>query len=362
MSRRIADLWRADRAYSEACRLARAGEPAAAVKAFDRVLATHPKHARARCQRARALAAAGRPGDAVRAAREASELAPRNHAPLLFLGQIQYDSGHVEEARKALSRAARLDAENRLVQAYLGLTLLAIGRMAEGAELLEAHLLYANEGLEGRLLTLAEQYLWERKAQARSLEEQLTPDEGARETGPVGLGLRLASAVRRVFLLPLAALRGRKHRLALLAEEAMSVGDLDGATALLKEAEKAGADTEWAALGLASVFMQARKPEAAVEQVARLGERAHDDPEVAILMGEALFEAGRYADARGPLEVAAARFSREFAPPYFRGLCEIALGRPRDATRWFTQTCERLNPHIAKKRLAEMIRVGKLQG
>jgi tetratricopeptide (TPR) repeat protein len=354
------ERWRADREYSRASRLARAGKPGEAVKAFDRVLAVFPNHARAHGQRALALAAAGRVGDAVRAAKQAANLAPGSHAPLLILGQIHYDAGRFEEARKAFSAAARLDPENRLVQAYLGLALMAMGRAKEGAGLLKDHLLYANTGLEGRLLTLAEQYLWAHREQAKSLEEQLAPEEGGRDLRPAGFGLRLASAMRKLVLLPLAALRGRRARLALLVEEALSVHDLEGAIGALRAAGGAGADPEWVALSLAGVYMQLRKPQSAAEQLASLPGEAREDPGVAVLVGEALFESGRYEEAREPLAVAAERFTREFAPPYYRGLCEIALGQPQAATPWFIQSCERLHPHIAEKRLQEMLRVSGL--
>ena len=355
----ILTCWRVDRDYFRACRLARAGQPGEAAKAFERVLAVYPKHARALAQRALALAAAGRVGDGVRAARQAAELAPRNHAPLLFLGQIQYDAGRFEEARKAFSAAARVDPENHLVQAYLGLALLALGRRKDGSELVKAHLLYANEGLEGRLLALAERYLWEHRDRARSLEDQLTAEEGGGDSRPAGLDLRLLSAVRAMVLLPLVLLRGRRARLILRAEEAMSVRDFEGAITSLRAAGEAGADPEWVALSLAGAYLQLRKPEAAAEQVGRVSEEARRDPGVAMLAGEALFGAGRYAEAREPLGTAAARFTREFAPCYLRGLCEIALGQPQAATAWFVQACERLNPHIAGKRLEEMVRVAK---
>jgi len=38
-------------------------------------------------------------------------------------------------------------------------------------------------------------------------------------------------------------------------------------------------------------------------------------------------------------------------------MCEIALGQPAAAAKWFVRACERLNPHIAEKRLEEMARV-----
>ncbi len=161
-------------------------------------------------QRARALAAAGRTAEAVRAARHAAELAPKSHVPLLVLGQIHYDAGAYDEARKAFRQAAERDPENQLIQAYLGLTALAMDRFEEGAPQLKRYLLYGYERLEARVLALAERYLWEHRDHAHTLEEQLTVDEGARDTAPAGLVLRGISAVRFVLLLaPGAAARGK---------------------------------------------------------------------------------------------------------------------------------------------------------
>ncbi len=353
----IARWWRADREYFRAARSLRGGEPAEAAKALDGVIDAFPKHVRAHLQRALALAATGRTGEAVRAARRAAELSPKNHAAFLFLGQIQYDAGQYEEARKAFSAAARVDPENRLVQANLGLCRLALGRTQEGAELLKAHLREGNARLQGRALTLVEQCLWERRGQARSLEEQLTPDEGGREEAPAGLSLRLISALRTVVLWPMARLRGKVAMAMLEAEEAMSVGGWARAIEALRQAEEAGADPEEIALAMGQAYLEQRNAEAAAQQLARLPEAARGRPEVAALMGAALFESERYEEAREPLAAAAERFSREYVPCYYCGLCEIALGQPKAAREWFTQACERLNPQIAEKRLEEMVRV-----
>jgi tetratricopeptide (TPR) repeat protein len=349
--------WKARRAYSAAFGLARAGKAGEAVKAFDQVVNALPRHARAHAQRALALAAAGRSGEAVRAAHRAAKLDPQNHAPLLFLGQIHYDARNLEEARKAFLAASRLDPQNRLVQAYLGLTLLASGQIQEGAGLLTTHLRYANTDLEGRLVTLTEQYLWERRGEARPLEQQLTPDEGGPEEGRAGLGLKLASAVRTAVLYPLARMRGRAPAYALIGEEALSVRDFDAAITAFRKSEEAGADLEDTALALGQVYLEARNARAAAQEFARLREETRNDPRVALLVGAASFDAGRYEEAREPLAIAAARFTRDFAPCYFRGLCEIALGRQKAALPWFIQAAERLNPHLAEKRLEEMLRV-----
>jgi Flp pilus assembly protein TadD len=349
--------WRADREYSEGSRLLRSGQPGEAVKAFDEVLTAFPRHARAQIQRARALAAAGRTGEAVRAARQAAELAPKRSAPLLVLGQVQYDAGHLEEARKAFAAAARLDPENPVVQAYLGLTLVALGRFEEGESLLRDHMLYGYEGLEARLLTLSEQYLWDHREQSRSLEQQLTPEEGGHEEGPAGFGLRFASAIRTVLLWPIARLRGRAAALRLQAEEAFSVREWKTAIAVLQEAEKAGADSEEIAASLGVAYLEAQSPQAAAEQFLRLPEETRREPDMAMMVGAALFDAGRYEEAREPLGIAAERFTRDFLPAYFRGMCEIALGQPKAALRWFGMAVERLNPHLAQKRFEEMVRV-----
>ena len=353
----IAARWRADRDYFKGCRLLRAGKPSEAVKAFDRVIAAFPKHHRAHLRRALALAAAGRAGEAVQAARKAADLAPRSHAPLLFLGQIQYDAGHYEEARKAFSAAARLDPENRMVQAYLGLALLALGHQEQSAELLREHLLFGYEGLEGRVLALAERYLWQHRDQARSLADQLPPEEAGREEARAGFGLRLASAIRMLILWPLARPRGRAAVSWLQAEEAISVRDWEKAIASLRQAEQAGADPDHLAAVLGQAYLEAGKPEAAAEHLARLPEDRLREPELAALAGFAFFESGQHEQARKPLEIAAARFTREYLPCYYRGLCDIALGQPKAAAPWFVQAAARLNPQIAQKRLEEMLRL-----
>jgi len=348
---------RADHSYSEGSRLLRSGKPGEAVKAYDEVLDVFPKHARAHIQRARALAAAGRTGEAVRAAKQAADLAPKNQAPLLVLGQIQYDTAHFEEARKAFAAAARLDPENHMAKAYLGLALLAMGRTEDGAPLLEEHMLYGYEGLEARLLTLAEGYLWEHRDEARSLEDQLTPDEGARQEGPAGFGLHVASALRIVLLWPLTRLRGQTAVWRLKAEEAFSVREWDKAIAALQEVERAGADPEDTAASLGMAYLEVRKPEAAAEQFMRLPENVRGEPDIALLAGAALFDAGRHEEARELLAIAAEHFTKDFLPAYFRGLCDIALGQPGAATPWFAKAVERLNPNLAQKRFEEMMRV-----
>jgi tetratricopeptide (TPR) repeat protein len=349
--------WRADRDYFRACRLARSGAPAEAAKVFDQVIQAVPNHTRAYLQRALALAAAGRTAEAVKAARRAAELAPKSHAAQLFLGQIHYDAGNLDEARKAFTAAARLDPQNQLVQAYLGLTMLAQGQMEKGAEVLQRTLRYGYERLEGRVIALAEAYLWEHRDQARPLEAQLTAEEGGRDDAPAGVWLRSASLFRTVLLAPLARLRGPKAALTLRAREAMSIGDAETAIAALKEAAQAGADPLETAFGLGQAYYDARQPKAAVEQLSHLPEDERRDPDVASLYGGALFEVGRYDEAREYLAIAAARFRQEFVPAYYRGMCDIALGHPKAATHWFVETASRLNPHVAEKRLEEMIRV-----
>jgi Tfp pilus assembly protein PilF len=142
----------------------------------------------------------------------------------------------------------------------------------------------------------------------------------------------------------------------LRAREAMSIGDAEAAIAALKNAEQAGADPLEVAFGLAQAYYDAGQPKAAVEQLARLPEEERREPEVASLYGGALFETGHYEEARY-LAIAAARYRQEFVPAYYRGLCDVALGHAKAATEWFVMTAERLNPHVAEKRLAEMMRV-----
>ncbi len=281
---------------------------------------------------------------------------------MLTLGQIQYDAGQLEEARKSFAAAARIDPGNRLVQAHLGLSLLALGRIEEGSALLDAHLLFGYEGLEARLLTFAEHYLWQHREAARSLDEQLAPDEGGRDERPAGFGLQFASAVRRILLWPLARLRGKAGVSRLEAEEAFSTREWDKAIAALHRAEEAGADPEDTAAALGLAYLEAHKPEAAAGQLLRLPEEVRSEPDIALALGVALFDSERYEEAKRPLQIASERFSRDFLPPYLGGLCEIDAGQPKVATRWFSQSVERLNPQLARKRFEEMMRIRAGEG
>ncbi len=358
MSLSPAARWRADREYRQAFRLLRAGKPAEAAKSFERVLVARPTHFRAEAQRARALAAAGRTSEAIRAARQAAELAPKSSVPLLFLGQIQYDAGAYEEARKAFRQAAERDPENQLIQAYLGLTALRGGQFEEAAPLLERYLLFGYEGLEARMLVLAERYLWEHRDKARTLRAATHRGRGRRATPPPPASPCAPSR----WCGPWCCGRwrgcgevrgwrgcGPKRRCRCTSSS--------GPMPHYRAAEAAGADAMEMALAQGVAYYEAGKSQAAAEQLLRLPEEMQQDPEVAGLLGGALFESGRCEQARPFLAIAATRLRKDFAPAYYRGLCAIALGKDKEAVSWFEQAAERLNPELAKKRLEEMLRV-----
>jgi thioredoxin-like negative regulator of GroEL len=143
----------------------------------------------------------------------------------------------------------------------------------------------------------------------------------------------------------------------LRAEEAVSVRDWDAAIAALLAAGEAGADAEDIALTLGGAYLEAGRPEAAARELSALPEEVLAEPPVALMAGAALYESGRYEEARGPLGIAAERFTQDFLPAYLRGMCDIALGKPNAAVRWFTSAAESLNPHLARRRFEEMLRV-----
>jgi tetratricopeptide (TPR) repeat protein len=156
---------------------------------------------------------------------------------------------------------------------------------------------------------------------------------------------------------PLARLRGPAAVWRLRAEEAISVRDWDTAIDDLLAAREAGADAEEIALTLGGAYLEAGRPEAAAREFAALAEDLLADPSVALMAGAALYESGRYEEAREPLGIAAERFRQDFLPAYLRGMCDIALDKPKAAVRWFTSAAESLNPHLAEKRFEEMVRV-----
>ena len=303
------------------------------------MLAARPTHYRAAAQRARALAAAGpAPRRPFAAARHAADLAPKSHVPLLFLGQIQYDAGACEEARKAFRQAAERDPENQLIQAYLGLTALALGHFEEGAAQLRRHLLFGYERLEARR-PRAGRALFVGPSRAGPHPGAATHRGRRGARAPGRRGLRCAPSWPCVMHCsgPWRGCGVRRGWPFSGPRRPCPYTISKGPSHTTRAAEAAGADAREMALAQGMAYYEAGKAQAAAEQLLRLPEEMRARPGGGRRARGALFESGRCEQARPFLTLAAERFRKDFAPAYYRGLCAIALGKDKEAVSWFEQ-------------------------
>jgi serine/threonine-protein kinase len=125
------------------------GNAAAALEAFDEVLATTPRLPVAHYFAGLAMARAGRSAEAVERMRQAVELAPRNPEALGGLGYACAAAGRPEEARGMLDALARLRGERYVspvldaqVLVALGAAVVAVDRLQDAERLRAADLVW----------------------------------------------------------------------------------------------------------------------------------------------------------------------------------------------------------------------------
>ena len=111
------ELWEAIFGLGLAAR--RAGDTAAAERAFRRTLVLWPGHPDATHELGVALLTAGSADEAARTLEEAAELRPDDAGYLADAGFAHLRAGRLPEARERLDRAARLEPEDPITRAYL---------------------------------------------------------------------------------------------------------------------------------------------------------------------------------------------------------------------------------------------------
>ena len=128
------------------------GKDAAAVRAFDQVLAENPAFVDALTERAAALGRLGRYKESAAGYQQAIDKAPDLHAPLaLTLARIQLEMGDLDEAKASADRA--LDAEPASAHELRASIALAAGRLDEAER--EAALAGGDPGAEARAAVVA---------------------------------------------------------------------------------------------------------------------------------------------------------------------------------------------------------------
>jgi tetratricopeptide (TPR) repeat protein len=357
----------ADRAYSRASRLAAKGEYDKAAAAFDEVIQRRPSDRKAYLQRALSLSDAGKYAAAIQSAEKAAELAPWNPAPHVFIGRIHYDHGRYDRALASFDRALHLNPQNNLAQAYRGLALLAMGRSKQAKDVLGDLSMPTNSAFEGRLLAFCEAEL-ANHADARSLEDQIAekdkPSRGATarsasEAAENAIGrwrsawYRVAAALRHPLSRDLR--RAAWHacfgdRLAALEEWKLARREYEAALRLAPE---------WHAVrfGLAHTMLAEQRYGDALRELKAVGEAVPETLELHGALGMAFYGDRNFGAALKHFKVVTEDSRRDFLPAYYCGMCAVHMGDGVAARRWFERAAGMVNPHIARERLRELLRV-----
>jgi arylsulfatase A-like enzyme len=158
------------------------GRDAEAVRAFDRVLATHPGFVDVLTERAAALGRLGRYRESVAAYRAASERAPELRGPLsLTVARVHLEMGDLAEARAAASRG--LAAEPDTAHELLASVALAGGALDEAER--EAALVARDPGALARAAVVRAEVAARRGRPERALELLDEAGHAGAALGPV---------------------------------------------------------------------------------------------------------------------------------------------------------------------------------
>jgi len=358
---------------SQAEHLARAGEFDQALVACDKGLSALPNDGHLLLHRAMVQAHAGLFVEAEGALLEAMELYPSLSVYPFYLGQVYYDLGRVEEALKTFKLASSLDPGNNLIQAYVGLAGMALGRMEEGQGELLDWVRTANEAWQSRMLLLCEMYLANHMDVCQPLERLVSREEkDARSRRLAGrIGEAMERGVIRVWhgaARIVAALRYMSNPATRRARKAFLEGSLhydleeyDAAWVAFSKSLELEPGRALTRLRLTDLCLQREDYTGAIGWLDDGQEKEEEWPPVMLeIQGFALFHEGRYLEALGRLGDLASSQPQEYLLAYYVGLCHLRLGDRQRARIWFEKAAGRLNPGIVRLRLEEMMRVRRL--
>jgi len=357
---------------SQVERLSMAGEFDQALVACDKGLSALPNDVHLLFHRAMIQAHAGSFVEAEGALLEAMELHPSLSVYPLYLGQVYYDLGRVEEALKTFRLASSLDPSNSLCQAYVGLAEMTLEREDEHVELLD-WVRTSNARWQSRMLLLCETYLANHPNVSWSLERLVSKEE--KEARSRRLAGMIGDAMERGVILVwhgaakvLAALRyvsdpaTRRARMAFLEGSLhYDLEKYDAAWVAFSKSLELEPDRAFTRLRLIDLCLQ-REDYAGVLRWLDNGQEEEEEKPPAMLeiQGLALFHEGRYWEALGRLGDLASSQPQEYLLAYYVGLCHLRLGDRQRARSWFEKAAGRLNPGIVRLRFEEMMRVRRL--
>lgn len=387
---------RAQRLFTRGQYLATQGHLEAALTAYEAALALGLHTAGLHLHYALALSDFGRFADAVTALQTALALKPHHPVLPMFLGQIYFDHGVYEQAATWCAQTLARSPSNSHALGLQALIALVTGQVARGYEAfrkplplpisaaerallwlgrshLPSVLQQANNALQSRVLLAIETLLLQQHTAVHTLSQQLlehpeaAEDEGLanRLLGGLDYGcLRVLMGLRqfstRLRYLGRAEQCARQLRL-LQAEKALYLGQAATAEALYTACVTAMPAPSFLLERLCELcYMQGKFP-AALQHLRRaLKQLPPEEPPSAwqyLLLGELLYQAGKYCEAYAALQQAADSALCDYKLFYYLGLCQLRRGEAGLARRTFATALQQLHPDIVRLRLDELYRV-----
>jgi tetratricopeptide (TPR) repeat protein len=379
----------AERLFSRGQRLAARQQYDAAVEAFAQALTLRPRAVGIVLHQALALTEIGQSATAIAMLQEALTWRPDHPVLPLFLAQICFDAADYEQARRWCAHTLTVTPHNPYALGLQALVDLALGHIPQGyarlmqpfpwlmtvAEQVALRLCksrppslvqLANTALNSRLLLWAETYLGQQQTPVRTLSQQLVKLDQALRTsrclllldrlctrGVMGIQ-RLALHVRYVGQPAAKALQLRQSA----AAEAYYLGDVTTARALYTQLLHHRSELSMARQRLFEVCYEQGEFGAALDYLQPLIPGAAERSAwQASLLGELLYQAGRYVEAAAALQQAVRQELQDFKPFYYLGVCHVRQGAYPQARRCFARAVRLLHPGITALRLEEMYRV-----
>jgi len=386
-------IFRAEWLLRRGQKLAAQGHVDEAIEAFAQAQELRPRAAGISLHYALALAETSRWLEAVLALRQAMVLQPTNPVLPMFLGRIYLDHADYTKAAFWCAQALTLSPANWHALALQALIELASGQIQQGFQRLQQPLplpvsvsergcllisrsrvptllQQANAALQGRVLLHVETFLLQHGVLARTLAQQLLGTSAPhhdktftdRLLATLDQGLfRGILSIRRLYCILRYAFQPAKRTWGLRflqAEDAAYHGQAATAQALYTQVAQQDSSILCVQERLCEMcYIQGKFHEALRHLrclLKQLPNPGQPDAELAVLLGELLYQVGYYQEAGTALAKAGTSPTRDYRFWYYLGLCQLQAGAHKVAQSSFIKAVQQLNPNIVALRLAEM--------
>jgi tetratricopeptide (TPR) repeat protein len=339
--------------FNRAVELQRQGAFEAAAAEYRAIIKSAPDYAEAHANLGAVMSRLGKYDEAVTAYEAALRLNPQLTPILLNLGIAHYRAEQFAKAAEALERFLSAAQDNIQARQLLGVSLIALGRDADGIAQLEPVLDATDDPTALYSLGLA--YLRLNRPEVSAIISRLTGNSAGIPLGHLLRGQwllnRLEVKQAAVELEEAAKFNPDLPRLQYsLGLSYLKLGRSQDALACF-ERELRQTPQDFSTLYyLAYVQELSGKLDAARGRIVEALKLEPQSPEANALLAKVLFKLGRAAEAVAPLEAALAKDPTDSEKRYLLGRIYHQLGRRQDAAREFTEVQRQKNEAIDQEK------------